>query len=70
MSIVADIEDDDHTVELWKGDKEYIYVEDLVKRAGVVRLIMGTDGSLIARELPACFGGDDEDTSTYPEIYF
>ena len=46
MSLVINIEDDDHRVQLWKGanDGPYIYVEDLVKRVGIVRLLFDLNG--------------------------
>ena len=72
MSVVIEIEDDDHKVEHWQGADgiPYIYVEDLVKRAGVARLLFNFSGQLIYRELPEEFGGNDSDPTTFPVVYW
>lgn len=51
VTMVVNIEDDCHKVELWKGaeDGPYIYVEDLVKRAGTVTLLFNTNGQLVCQ---------------------
>ena len=57
LSMVINIEDFDHKVEVWKGavDGPYIYVEDLVKHAGIVQLLFKTNGQLVYQQMPDCF---------------
>ena len=51
VSLIINIEDDDHRVQLWEGATggPYIYVEDLVKSAGVARLLFDSNGKLVCR---------------------
>ena len=55
---MINIEDDDHAVEQWKGANggPYIYIEDLIKRFGVCRLLFNSNGTLVCQELPDGFG--------------
>ena len=60
VSLVINIEDDDHRIQLWKGASggPYIYIEDLVKRAGIARLLFNTNGEIVFQELPDCLVPD------------